>query len=442
MKEYKIIVNFEDNTIESELKKLVQNDYNSIKLNFEIDKEYDEALFELRYPGGNACQLLIKDNVIIIPKGYLNETGEYGYEISIYTANSKLTNFKTQFFEVREELVKDSEDIINDDRYPILSDLINNVTKIAENVDSFKEEIKNDENLRGPQGETGERGPQGIQGEQGMQGIKGEKGDKGDIGEVDPLVSNLVNYYLKTETYTKDEVKNLINAGSTDVDLTNYALKSEIPVKNSQLQNDSGFITDYIETDPTVPNCVKNISQTDISNWNSKVNVNDIPDVSNFITQLELETFLSEIENLTVKEISVTNQVKMLDIDVGIYKTIFTQSGNVDFYYSNGSYQRINVIAGTFAILIRPTNYGWLLLPGSTTSDSNSIYIGTIGTSSGSSSILVKESQVLLKTNTSSYTPTAQYHPATKKYVDTTIKSKINATFTLDSTTLNINTEA
>lgn len=33
----------------------------------------------------------------------------------------------------------------------------------------------------------------------------------------------------------------------------NYALKNEIPTKNSQLQNDSGFLTGYTETDPTVP---------------------------------------------------------------------------------------------------------------------------------------------------------------------------------------------
>lgn len=31
------------------------------------------------------------------------------------------------------------------------------------------------------------------------------------------------------------------------------ALKEELPTKTSQLENDSGFLTDYIETDPTVP---------------------------------------------------------------------------------------------------------------------------------------------------------------------------------------------
>lgn len=156
MKEYTIIVNFEENEIDTEFSKLVQNDYNSIKLNFEFDKEYDKALFEMKYPSGNACQLLIKDNSIIIPKGYLNEIGEYSYEITIYTNDSKLTHFRTRQFEVREELVKDSEDIVNDDRYLVLSDLINDLTKVTEDVESFKEEIRNDEKLRGPQGIPGE----------------------------------------------------------------------------------------------------------------------------------------------------------------------------------------------------------------------------------------------------------------------------------------------
>ena len=50
----------------------------------------------------------------------------------------------------------------------------------------------------------------------------------------------------------------------------NYALESEIPTKTSDLTNDSGFITGYTETDPTVPSHVKNITQANITNWNNK----------------------------------------------------------------------------------------------------------------------------------------------------------------------------
>ena len=52
----------------------------------------------------------------------------------------------------------------------------------------------------------------------------------------------------------------------------NYALESEIPTKTSDLTNDSGFITGYTETDPTVPSYVKNITQANITSWNNKLN--------------------------------------------------------------------------------------------------------------------------------------------------------------------------
>ena len=42
----------------------------------------------------------------------------------------------------------------------------------------------------------------------------------------------------------------------------------EVPTKTSELVNNSGFIT--TEIDPTVPTYVKNITQADIVNWNSK----------------------------------------------------------------------------------------------------------------------------------------------------------------------------
>ena len=44
----------------------------------------------------------------------------------------------------------------------------------------------------------------------------------------------------------------------------------DIPTKLSELENDVGFITDYTETDPTVPSYVKNIKQEDINTWNNK----------------------------------------------------------------------------------------------------------------------------------------------------------------------------
>ena len=56
-----------------------------------------------------------------------------------------------------------------------------------------------------------------------------------------------------------------------DVDVTEgNAAYVTVPTKTSELQNDSGFITN--ETDPTVPTVVKNITQADINTWNNKQN--------------------------------------------------------------------------------------------------------------------------------------------------------------------------
>ena len=50
-----------------------------------------------------------------------------------------------------------------------------------------------------------------------------------------------------------------------------YANKSDLPTKLSDLTNDSDFISEIPdESDPTVPEHVKNITEHDINNWNNK----------------------------------------------------------------------------------------------------------------------------------------------------------------------------
>lgn len=180
--EYYIKVNFEENMIETNLKKLVQNDYNSTKIKFEFDIEYDRAVFEIKYENGDTYKTLILNNEVILGKGMLYQAGEHNYEITIYRDEGKLTLYKTGKFKVRAELA-DDEIVEPDDRLPILSSLIDDVTKVIKDVEDFKEEIKSNPNLKG---EPGEQGPQGIQGEvgpQGPPGIQGEPGEQGPQGD-------------------------------------------------------------------------------------------------------------------------------------------------------------------------------------------------------------------------------------------------------------------
>lgn len=107
--------------------------------------------------------------------------------------------------------------------------------------------------------------------------------------------SELDNYYVKESVdalvrgkYTKpatgvpktdlaSDVQNALNSIEANVqsDWTVTDITSDAYIKNkpsylSQFANDVGYITSYTETDPTVPSHVKNITETNITNWNNK----------------------------------------------------------------------------------------------------------------------------------------------------------------------------
>ena len=75
-----------------------------------------------------------------------------------------------------------------------------------------------------------------------------------DVGFITNTVSNLVNYYKKDEVYNRDEIdgKGFLTEHQ---DLSSYAKRDELPTKTSQLENDSNYLSQ--ETDPTVPSWAK-----------------------------------------------------------------------------------------------------------------------------------------------------------------------------------------
>ncbi|KAA5532809.1 hypothetical protein [Paenimyroides baculatum] len=106
----------------------------------------------------------------------------------------------------------------------------------------------------------------------------------GSAPAVNPLYSMLFDNNTGKWTYsTKGQFKDWL-------DLSAYALTSQIPTDNNQLTNGAGYITasalngyatqtwvqsqgylsSFTETDPTVPTHVKNITTGNISTWNSK----------------------------------------------------------------------------------------------------------------------------------------------------------------------------
>ena len=141
MNEYSIVVDFQKGNIYTDLSVLVQNDYNAYKLNFEFDKEFERALFKLKYPVENKEWVQdIVDNKLILP--VLKDTGDYEYEISIYSEDGRLTGYATEKFHVRSELINTDEIVEPDDRVPVLDNLINETTQLKNETVALKEEVE------------------------------------------------------------------------------------------------------------------------------------------------------------------------------------------------------------------------------------------------------------------------------------------------------------
>jgi lysophospholipase L1-like esterase len=113
---------------------------------------------------------------------------------------------------------------------------------------------KGETGSQGPQGETG---PQGPQGEQGIQGLKGDKGDKGEKGEqgVQGEVGPKGDKGDKGDTGAtgtkgtdgKTPVKGTDYWTQQDKEEIKEYVKDEIPRKISELENDTGFITELTQ---------------------------------------------------------------------------------------------------------------------------------------------------------------------------------------------------
>ena len=219
MNEYNFNVKFEKGRISSNLKKLVQNDYNSTKINFTFDRE-GRKLFKMLYPDGTPYIIQIDNNELIFGPGVLSQDGTYEVEIALYTEDGRLTDYATTKFDVRAELIQTDEIVEIDDRVPILDGLINEVNEAMDRIENIQPgsgsgtggtgengatftptvssngviSWSNDKgltnptpvNIRGPQGIQGERGIQGEKGDTGATGPQGPKGETGETGPVGP----------------------------------------------------------------------------------------------------------------------------------------------------------------------------------------------------------------------------------------------------------------
>lgn len=181
MNEYNFNVKFDKGRISSNLRKLVQNDYNSTKINFTFDKE-GRKLFKMLYPDGTSYIIQIDNNELIFGPGVLSQDGTYEVEIVLYTEDGRLTDYATTNFEVRAELIQSDEIVEVDDRLPILDSLIGDVNKIKEDAENGL--------FNGEKGETGasaydiylSNGGTLTENEW-LESLKGERGKDGQNGQ-------------------------------------------------------------------------------------------------------------------------------------------------------------------------------------------------------------------------------------------------------------------
>ncbi len=152
MKEYNFEVSFKDGGIYSKerLNELVQNDYNSLKLNFEFKDLYsNKILFKMIDSSENLLvSRFLKENSIILEAGELKTTGTYKFDLSLYDEDSKLTTSDTFILEVRKEIANINDEKDNPEKPTILDQLINEVSSLEKTVKTNESTRVENENTR------------------------------------------------------------------------------------------------------------------------------------------------------------------------------------------------------------------------------------------------------------------------------------------------------
>ena len=333
-------------------------------------KDYTKTI-NFRTPEGNFFDILdgdtytLKNNITKYDRVFFyiefkKQISETEYEV--IKTEVKTLNFNSSF-NVDKEI---SEEEIN-----ILDSLIIKIDEATKRANAIsqdlEEKVANDYY----------RGPQGIQGNSGadakINGINTLTIEAGTNITLDQEGSTLTinstggsggtsNYNALTN---KPKINNVeLNGNKTSSDLGlqpagNYALESEIPTKTSDLTNDSGFITSYTETDPTVPSHVKNITQANITSWNNKSdfsgNYNDLtnkPTIPSEVTETTVSNwgFTKNIGTITGITMNGASKGTSGVVDLG---TVITSHQDI-----SGKANKISVVqTSTSTIEINPNTF-------------------------------------------------------------------------------------
>lgn len=420
MNEIKIKVKFKKGLCYSQGIKLVQNDYNSTKLVFEFDDNEGTKIFELRDSDDNVilADEIVNNELILARfdeqgKAYpiFTKEGEYIYEVSLYKDNSKLTSASDKFKVNAEQVIIDGE--IVETYTPMFDNLLSDLSSALQETDNIDIDVekvgntstvsitkkdgtnKSVEIIDGLKGEDAKiNGVNTLTIEAGTNITLDQEGNILTINSTGGGSGGTSNYNALTN---KPKINNIeLNGNKTSSDLGlqpagNYALESEVPTKTSDLTNDSGFITGYTETDPTVPSYVKNISQANITSWNNKSdfsgNYNDLTNKPTIpVVPTNVSAFTNDVGYLTEHQ-DISGKANKISV---VQTSTSTIEINSNTFYKFGEVASLNItlasitdntiyneymfefVSGTTATtLTLPSSIKWLETP---TIDANKIY--------------------------------------------------------------------
>ena len=263
----------------------------------------------------------------------------------------------------------------------------------------------------------------------GIAAFKGENGKDGaiqykagygiNISEDNTISATLdPSAGITVDTNPTEGSVNPVSSGGVYNALSNKANKTDIPTDLGDFTNGPGYITEEKEEDFN-NSVAASITAADISNWNSKQPAGNYitPDylTANIISDLvKVHSYTSSFSSAdTGSYTSAPVCEEAATLINNIYNS--GRKGLISIVYSDGVSDIINNLVSvnttlTSYNLVSPRYNTFIRIVGSWNSN--------VFTCTAVSKYKLLDNYYLAKTNTTAYTPTSDYHPATKLYVD------------------------
>ena len=352
MNEIKIKVKFKKGLCYSQGIKLVQNDYNSTKLVFEFDDNEGTKIFELRDSDNNVILAdEIVNNELILARfdehdnayPIFTKEGEYVYEVSLYKDNSKLTSASDKFKVNAEQVIIDGE--IVETYTPMFDNLLSDLSSAlqeTDNIDIDVEKIGNTSTVSITKKDGTNKS---------VEILDGLKGADAKINGVNTLTIEAgTNITLDQEgnTLTINSTGGGSGGTSNYNALTNKPKINNVELNGNKSLNDLGiqpagnYLTE--ETDPTVPNHVKNISQANITSWNNKSdfsgNYNDLTNKPTIpVVPTNVSAFTNDVGYLTQHQ-DISGKANKISV---VQTSASTIEINSNTFYKFGEVASLNI---------------------------------------------------------------------------------------------------